>query len=85
MIDRLKDKIMPRAQRKLVKSLFGYWVELFEDGWETWSEISFTLTSMFITVGIPMYLVFFQRGFFYDWFASNHRPDVAMIKPRTRR
>lgn len=85
MIDRFKNRLMPRAHRKVISALFMYWIELFEDGWEVWSEIAFTLSSFAITVGIPMYIIFFQRGFFYDWFAANHRPDVAMIRPRTRR
>lgn len=85
MIDRFKDLIMPRAQRKLARAAFQYWADAFEEGWEMWSEFMWTVSSFMISVGIPAYLIFFQRGQFFDWFAANHRPDVAIIKPRTRK
>lgn len=85
MIDRFKDLIMPRAQRKVARATFQYWVDVFEEGWELWSDFMWVVSSFMITMGIPAYLIFFQRGYFFDWFVANHRPDVAIVKPRSRR
>ena len=84
-MDRVKDKLMPRAQRKVARATFEHWLTYFQMGWAWWAQFAWSMSSMAISLGVPIYILLLQRGMFYDWWVGNHRPDVAIIKPRTRR